>query len=154
MAVIINLTPHAITIQNLRVSGTEELADWTLAPSGTIARVLETADDAPPIGDIPTTYVRYGAIDGLPDPEWTELPHPCDAPGAVPEGSRFCLVCGAMDGHVPGAPRVHTVYYVVSSITADAARRLGRVTSDLLTPGQPIRDDAGRIIGCRSLSRV
>lgn len=45
------------------------------------------------------------------------------------------------------------VCYVVSTITAEAAEASGRATDDLLTPGEQVRDAAGRIIGCRSLAR-
>ena len=45
-------------------------------------------------------------------------------------------------------------YYIVSMVTAMAARASGRAFEDLLTPGQQIRDDAGRVIGCQSLQRV
>ena len=148
---IVNLTPHAITIAaTLR----PDLGAWTLEPSGQIARAAEIVSAATPIGDVPITCVRFGAVEGLPDPEWRELPNPCDVPGAVPEGSRYCLVCGAQDGHVPGAPRELAVYYVVSTIAAEAARCSGRTTADLLVPGQQIRDASGRVIGCRSLARV
>ena len=151
MIAIVNLTPHAIVIP---VTRRPERGPWTLEPSGHIARVVEIAADADPIGDIPTTRIWHGAVEGLPDPEWVDLPNPCGQPGAVPDGSRFCLVCGATDGHVPGSPRAPAVYYVVSTITADAARRSGRTVEDLLVPGQQIRDEAGRIVGCRSLVRV
>ncbi len=148
---IVNLTPHAITIP---ATCRPEHGAWTLEPSGKIARAAEIAAEAAPIGDVPTTRVRYGAVEDLPDPEWISLPNPCDAPGAVPPGSGQCLACGAIDCHVPGSPRAPAVYYVVSAITADVARRNGRTTEDLLTPGQQIRDDAGRVVGCRSLVRI
>jgi len=45
-------------------------------------------------------------------------------------------------------------YYVVSVVTAMAARAAGRGVDDLLTPGQQVRDEAGRVIGCLSLQRV
>lgn len=45
-------------------------------------------------------------------------------------------------------------FYVVSSLARDAAAASGRVTVDLLTPGEQVRDDAGRIVGCRSLCRA
>lgn len=46
------------------------------------------------------------------------------------------------------------VYYVVSLIVAQAAVDCHRSTADLLTPGEQVRDDKGRIIGCKSLARV
>jgi hypothetical protein len=147
---IVNLTPHAIIIP---VTLRPEEGAWTLEPSGQIARAAEIATSAPPIGDIPTTYVTYGAVENLPEPQWIATPNPCAAPGAVPEGCRFCLVCGAQDGH-HSPPRALAVYYVVSSLAAEAARRSGRTTVDLLVPGQQIRDEDGRIIGCGSLTRV
>lgn len=149
---IVNLTPHAIVIPETLAP--DNLGAWTLEPSGTIARVTETAVDAAPIGYIPTTYVRYGDIEGLPAIQWIDLPHPCYQPGALSEGSDQCLVCGAIGCHVPGNLRTPAVYYVISSLTADVAIRSGRCTDDLLTPSQPIRDAAGRIIGCKSLARV
>ena len=43
------------------------------------------------------------------------------------------------------------IYLLVSLATANAARAAGRETSDLLLTAEPVRDDQGRIIGCRSL---
>jgi hypothetical protein len=147
---IINLTPHPITIP---VTLRPDAGEWTLVPSGTIARAAEIATPDAPIGDIPTCHVTYGAVEGLPEPRRVTLPSPCDIPGAVPEGSITCLVCGATDGHHP-APTAIDTYYVVSSLTAEAARRSGRTLDDLLVPGQSIRDADGRIVGCQSLARV
>jgi hypothetical protein len=45
-------------------------------------------------------------------------------------------------------------YYVVSLVVAQAAAALHRTTDDLLTPGEQVRDDKGRIVGCKSLARV
>ena len=45
------------------------------------------------------------------------------------------------------------VYYVVSMVAAQAAAATHRSTDDLLTPGEQVRDDSGRIVGCRSLAR-
>lgn len=61
MTTIFNLTPHAVT-----------LGDVTLPPSGQIARVGEVADAADPIaydgGTIRTSWVTYTRIEELPDP--------------------------------------------------------------------------------------
>lgn len=43
------------------------------------------------------------------------------------------------------------VWLIVSLATANAARVAGRDTSDLLLTAEPVRDNEGRIIGCRSL---
>lgn len=53
-------------------------------------------------------------------------------------------------GEVEGLPpEKEGVYYIVSRIVANAASS----RTDLLVPGQQVRDEEGRIIGCRSLSR-
>ena len=46
------------------------------------------------------------------------------------------------------------VLLVVSSLTAEAAKREGRPVDDLLTPASLVRDEGGHVIGCRALSRV
>ena len=53
-------------------------------------------------------------------------------------------------GEVEGLPDpIPGAFYVVSRLVAAAANR-----PDLLVPGQGIRDDKGRIIGCKGLSRL
>ena len=47
-------------------------------------------------------------------------------------------------------PPKEGVFYVVSALTAQAAKE----RKDLLVPGDPVRDPAGRIIGCRGFCRV
>jgi hypothetical protein len=57
-------------------------------------------------------------------------------------------------GDVIGLPEYSEgVYYIVSLITAQAADRHGRRTDDLFLTANPVRDDEGRIIGCRNLMR-
>lgn len=46
------------------------------------------------------------------------------------------------------------VYLIVSLATANAAKQHGRSTSDLLLTADPVRDEQGRIIGCRALAVV
>jgi hypothetical protein len=58
-------------------------------------------------------------------------------------------------GPVEGLPApTDGVFYIVSSITAHAAKSLGRSTDDLLIPGTVLRDLEGRPIGVRELARV
>lgn len=45
-------------------------------------------------------------------------------------------------------------FIIVSAVTAQAAKAVGRPTDDLLFPADFVRDDAGRIIGCRALARA
>jgi hypothetical protein len=44
------------------------------------------------------------------------------------------------------------VLLIVSLVTAQAAAREGRTTTDLLVPSQPVRDEQGRVIGCHALA--
>ena len=45
-------------------------------------------------------------------------------------------------------------YYVVSIITANAAKAVGRRVDDLLITADSVRDEAGRIIGCKRFALV
>lgn len=45
------------------------------------------------------------------------------------------------------------VMYVVSQITANALKAQGR-TDDILIVDQAVRDDKGRIVGCRGFAKV
>ena len=49
---------------------------------------------------------------------------------------------------------VDGTYYIVSVITANAAKAEGRTTSDLVITADPVRDDSGRIIGCKRFALV
>lgn len=51
------------------------------------------------------------------------------------------------------APR-NGIYLVVSRITAEAARASGRTTDDLLLTADLVRDDQGRIIGCKAFTQL
>ncbi|OIO46383.1 MAG: hypothetical protein AUJ25_00095 [Parcubacteria group bacterium CG1_02_37_13] len=51
------------------------------------------------------------------------------------------------------APKDGTLY-VVSILTAQAAKAAGRITSDLLVTSDPVRDAAGKIVGCRKFAIV
>ena len=46
------------------------------------------------------------------------------------------------------------VHLIVSVITANAAKAAGRITDDLLITADPVRDDDGKIIGCKRLARI
>jgi hypothetical protein len=45
------------------------------------------------------------------------------------------------------------VYLIVSALTVEAARRTGRTIDDLLLTADLVRDEAGRVVGCRALAR-
>ena len=46
------------------------------------------------------------------------------------------------------------VYYIVSVITANAAKAEGRGPDDLVITADPVRDADGRIIGCKRFALV
>ena len=53
-------------------------------------------------------------------------------------------------GEVEGLPEsLPATFYIVSRLVASAANR-----PDLLVPGPLVRDDQGRVIGCKGLSRL
>lgn len=65
------------------------------------------------------------------------------------------LVVSTSYGEVTGLPEpTEGVVYVVSFITANAAKAHGRTTDDLLLTSGPVRDDEGRVIGCRAFARI
>lgn len=58
-------------------------------------------------------------------------------------------------GEPEGLPAYNPgTYYIVSSLTANAAKESGRNTDDLLIPNGMVRDDDGNIIGCTSFAVV
>lgn len=44
-------------------------------------------------------------------------------------------------------------YFIVSKITMEALRELDVDTSNFLIVGETVKDDSGKVIGCRSFSR-
>jgi len=58
MTTIINLTPHALTIEGV----------GTIEPSGTVARVATVRDACPSLGGIRITAQSLGDVVGLPAP--------------------------------------------------------------------------------------
>lgn len=62
-------------------------------------------------------------------------------------------VCRVSYGSLTGLPEPHDgVLYVVSVLAAQAAKAVGR--SDVLVVDQAVRDEQGRVIGCRGFARV
>jgi len=58
-------------------------------------------------------------------------------------------------GGIVGLPDPQpNVWHVVSVIVAEAAVDSGRGADDLLVPGDQVRDNDGRIVGCRGLCRA
>ncbi len=58
-------------------------------------------------------------------------------------------------GEVSGLPEpTEGAVFIVSRITVEAARAQGRSTDDLLVTSGAVRDDQGRIVGCRAFARL
>ena len=58
-------------------------------------------------------------------------------------------------GEVSGLPEpTEDAVFIVSRITVEAARAQGRSTDDLLVTSGAVRDDQGRIVGCRAFARL
>lgn len=99
----------------------------TIKPSGTVARATSVEE-------------HVGIIRCVPDPQggpdWninvtrSIFGEPVDLPAPMP-----------------------STILVVSRITAEAARAVGRV-EDIYLPGPAVRDSQGRVIGCEGLSQL
>jgi len=75
--------------------------------------------------------------------------------GTIQVGDQTVTVVKTVFGEVVDLPEpAEGVAYVVSIITANAARAQGRTTEDLLITSGPVRDAQGRIIGCTRFARV
>lgn len=58
-------------------------------------------------------------------------------------------------GQTDGLPvPTEGTYYIVSVVTANAARAEGRTTNDLIITTDPVRDADGRIIGCKRFATI
>lgn len=138
---IINCTPHAVT-----VSG------HTFAPSGHIARATESSRVVGELRSsshpaIPLTETKYHAL-------VMSIPAPFISADEMSNARSSDRMDVGFPAPQMGDDGSEAVYYIVSSLAAQAAARVGRTTEDLLVPGGQIRDDSGRIVGCSSLSVV
>lgn len=119
---IVNLTPHEINIHISR----EDLPDLVvnLHPRGVVPRVRVVSRSLDPI-----VHTYDGAHQD--DVRRCEIPVTATTYGAVSD----------LPDPVPGT------VYVVSRVVAEACPD----RSDLLIPGEAVRDQGGRVIGCRGL---
>lgn len=136
---IVNLTPHSITLR--APDGAEYIY-----PSTGVARVSSTPGALANIGlPVPVASATvFGEIVGLPAAE---------------------LACGCGAGadcpgvHDPaGCPHYVVTYYVVSALVGAALRASGSMRADVLCPGTgpndgAIRNDAGHIVAVTRLVR-
>lgn len=101
---IVNLTPHTVN---------EVETNSKFQPSGKVARVSTQYIQQGDVDGIPLFVVKYGEVEGLPEPE---------------EGTM----------------------YVVSSLVLEAMRG---VRTDLIAPGELVRDEQGQPIGCKGFKK-
>lgn len=125
MALIINCTPHKITIIDSKscvfdsktrsYKSENPVVLRTIAPSGNCPRCKQNEIEQGLLGFVPVISVEYGEIEGLP-------------------------------------PEVDGIYLIVSALVANAGKALGR--KDLLIPARLVRNESGQIIGCLALAAV
>lgn len=99
-------------------------------------------------GSVTETYPPSGSVARIAD-KWE--PYPGDTAGTkYHEWTQDIRVLRTDFSHVTGLPDQEAeTFYIVSRITATA---LAFKRQDLLFPGIEVRDDEGRIIGCRFLA--
>lgn len=135
---IINLTPHNVNLY------LKEGKVKVFKPSGKIARLETTTENVGCLDNgIPLTKTIFGKTTGLPEqPLWYGHSE-CSTCGGTGEiCGDWCPDCsnGLIRDTTP------TIYYIVSMLVKQA----NPDRTDLLTPNESVRDDKGRIIGCRS----
>lgn len=88
--------------------------------------------------------------------------------GPVARAKQSDVLVGAVEINGHSVPKIKTefgsttdlpepvegVLIFVSIVTAQAAKAAGRDTSDLLVTSDPVRDAAGKILGCRKFAIV
>ena len=152
MSTIINRTPHDITIMPLgSPQGDAPIAVLPAAKRGEVARVEQTTiRDGRFISlDVPSAANRHPDL----SPEVAAaFAEDLDELDGVEDGQQYIPIGRAAWGQVVGLPVPEPgVFHVVSVIVAEAAVDAGRTIDDLLVPGDQVRDERGRIVGCRGL---
>ncbi len=130
MTTLINLTPHSITI-----IGQTDL----VIPSVGIARV-ETSSE--PVDNL-FVCGRHVLVNGTTTGQVVTNGRLTDDGEWVESQSGYCTLPEFYKGNVA---------FIVSLAVASHPSIRGR--KDVLVPGEQVRDSEGRVIGCRSLSRV
>ncbi len=111
---IINATPHEINVimeGSLFTTGNLE-KEISFPPSGIVVRLTTTKEVVGSAEGIPVHKVRYGEVEGLPEPQ-------------------------------------AEVVYIVSSLVANALK--GK-RYDLIMVDDTVRDEKGKIIGCKAFA--
>lgn len=120
-----NLTPHAVVL--LGQIWSEELERWVDDPTPVVL---------PPAGPVPRVAMTRVAVGRVPA-------HPGDDVTWVP-------LYRTSAGEVTDLPPQTTSWLIVSRAVAEACPERG----DLLIPDNTVRDEQGRITGCRALASL
>lgn len=135
MAKIVNLTPHPVV-------------------------VVRDDPEGPGVGFIgvppKTTEIRYSVVATIAPTGKVARAVQKDVPaGAVEvEGVEIPLITSSYGEPTDLPAPEGGVFLAVSILTAQAAKAAGRTTSDLLVTSDPVRDAAGKIVGCRKFALV
>lgn len=129
---LVNLTPHAIVFFSL---------SSCVEQGGGKGYILK--DGAAPLGSIPASgMVARAAMQAQ-----AQDPVSIDGIGEIP-------VSVNSYGDPVGLPEPQDgIGYVVSALTAAAAKAAGRDTADLFIPNGLVRDSSGAPVGCTGLAR-
>lgn len=120
---IINLTPHTVTVYSTDDVTNNGHGSFVLRDEMATPRLIVLPSEDGPARAV-TKEEQAGVVDGVP-------------------------VYRTHFGEVENLPP-HTkgTFYIVSAIAAQAARRCGRTTDDLLIPSRLVRSADGTVIGC------
>lgn len=130
---LVNLTPHSLAIH------TPE-GVFTLAPSGEVARVATINEEAAPIGI--TRTACHGECGGCGQLDGECVCEQLGVPWSIP-------TVRTSYGEVTGLPAPEEgKVFIVSGMVASAAPR-----PDVFSPGDLVRDESGRPVGCKGLRR-
>ena len=142
---VINKTPHAV-----HIVGADNSIVHTYPKAESLIRLSVSTRPAEPLPDgTPTSITVFGEPEGLPMEQWIagSQGNPETGYGNTPSEAEddFCAKTGR--GYAMWTEPL--VYYIVSQIVKSALPN----RADLLVPAEVVRDNAGNIIGCKSLGR-
>lgn len=127
----INLTPHEVNVYSLTDCIDTKGRGYILAPD---ARMLASF---PPSGEVARATQQQEEL----TPEtWNGQDIP---------------ICRMTYGEPVGLPDpVEGIGYIVSALTANAAKAAGRTTHDLFLTSGLVRDEEGKTIGCTGFAKL
>lgn len=123
---LINLTPHTIDVFRREDVVPDFGRGFKIASQGVVPAMIIPSSG---IARVATAETDDGEIGGVP-------------------------VLKQEYGAIAGLPKPRKgVFYIVSGLTAQAARAQGRSTDDLLLTTRLVRNESGSIVGCAAFAR-